>query len=190
MQMITEERVNREEEVAADSPWCYLVSLGGSLFALPDDDSTVLLPFISSIPQVTPLPKGLVPPYVMGLINVAQRGELLIDLPRMLGLRSGPAAPSMVESRRVVVVGEADPPDAGEYRLAFAVDYGYELFQVGERSPTTSHPLGAYVGMMLETPHGEAALLDMEAVCNAVLREMGAERLWNEAAAKPEADDL
>src|SRR5471030_871767 len=115
--MVVEEIENRAEEIATgDTIWCYLVSLGGSLFALPDDESTVLLPFISSIPQVTPLPKGLVPPYVMGLINVAQRGEMLIDLPRMLGLRGGPAAASMTESRRVVVIGEAEPPDVGEYR--------------------------------------------------------------------------
>jgi chemotaxis signal transduction protein len=188
--MIAEEPVDRVESSASDTLWCYLVSLGGSLFALPDDDSTVLLPFISGIPQVTPLPKGLVPPYILGLINVAQRGELLVDLPRMLGLRSGPAAATLVENQRVVVIGEAQPPEVGEYRLAFAVDYGYELFQVGQRAATLSHPLGAYVGMMLETPHGEAALLDLEAVCNAVLHDMGAERLWNEATSEQVTDDL
>src|SRR5260370_39795521 len=107
--MIAEEPVNRVEPSAPDTLWCYLVSLGGSLFALPDDNRTVLLPFISGFPQVTPLPKGLVPPYVLGLINVAQRGELLIDLPRLLGLRSGPVASSASENRRVVVVGEATP---------------------------------------------------------------------------------
>lgn len=188
--MIAEEPASRAVEVASESPWCYLVSLGGSLFALPDDDRTVLLPFISGIPQVTPLPRGLVPPYVLGLINVAQRAELLVDLPRMLRLRNGPAAPSMAESQRVVVIGETNRPDVGEYRLAFAVDYGYELFQVGQRTPTTNHPLGAYVSTMLETPHGEAALLELEAVCNAVLREMGADRLWNEVLAAPDAAEM
>jgi chemotaxis signal transduction protein len=190
MQMIAQEPANPAVEIASENPWCYLVSLGGSLFALPDDDRTVLLPFISSIPRVTPLPKGLIPPYVLGLINVAQRGELLVDLARMLGLRSGPAAPSLAESQRVVVIGEAAPPEAGEYRLAFAVDYGYELFQMSQSTPTTTHPLGAYVGMMLETPHGEAALLDLEAVCNAVLREMDADRLWNETSSETDADAL
>jgi chemotaxis signal transduction protein len=160
--------------------WCYLASLGGSLFALPDDNRTVLLPFISGFPQVTPLPKGLVPPYVLGLINVAQRGELLIDLPRLLGLRSGPFASSASENRRVVVVGEATPPDAGEYRLAFAIDYGYELFQIDNSAPAIQHQLGAFVSSIIDTPHGDAALLDMEEVCNTVLKALGAERLFNQ----------
>ncbi len=187
--MIAEKPVSHEETEIADSEWCYLVSLGGSLFAVPDNDRTVLLPYISGVPTITPLPKGLVPTYVLGLINVAQRGELLIDLPRLLGLRSGPIGLSIAESRRVVVIGEAIPPEIGEYRLAFAVDYGYELLQAAQTTPSTNHPLGAFVTSIVETPHGEAAKLDMEEVCNAVLRDMGAERPWNEPAhGRREAD--
>lgn len=178
--MIAEESASREEATASAAEWCYLVSLGGSLFAVPDNTRTVLLPYISGVPMITPLPKGLVPAYVLGLINVAQRGELLIDLPRLLGLRSGPVGPSVAESRRVLVAGEAVPPEVGEYRLAFAVDYGYELFQAAQTTPSTSHPLGSFVTAIVETPHGEASKLDMEEVCNAVLKDMGAERLWNQ----------
>src|ERR1017187_9183589 len=98
--MIAEQEILHQAEAARVSEWCYLVSLGGNLYALPDNGRTVLLPFISSVPQVTPLPKGLVPPYVLGLINVAQRGEVLIDLPRLLDLRVGPASPSVAESQR------------------------------------------------------------------------------------------
>ncbi len=188
--MIAEDSATREEAVAQNALWCYLVSLGGHLFALPDDDRTVVLPFISDVPQVTPLPLGLVPPYVLGLINVAQRGEVLIDLPRFLGLRTGPLAPSLAEGRRVVVIGEANPPEIDEFRLAFAVDYGYELLHVSERLPATGHPLSAYVHDLLETPRGEAALLDIEAVCNALLHDLGSERLWNEAATDVELEDL
>ena len=162
------------------SVWCYLVSLGGGLYAVPDDERTMLLPFISSVPQVTPLPAGTTPPYILGLINVAQRGELLIDLPRLLGLRDGPLPATLTESRRVVVMGEGTPPAVGDpYRLAFAVDYGYELLEVADRRPTMSHPVGAYVAELLDTPRGEAGLLNMEAVCNAVLNDMDATRLWN-----------
>ena len=180
--MIAEEPASHEEAAASGSEWCYLVSLGGSLFAVPDNTRTVLLPYISDIPTITPLPKGLVPAYVLGLINVAQRGELLIDLPRLLGLRAGPVGPAVAESRRVLVIGETTPPEVGEYRLAFAVDYGYELFQADRAMPCTSHSLGAFVTATVETPHGEAAKLDMEEVCNAVLKDMGAERFWNEPA--------
>jgi chemotaxis signal transduction protein len=180
--MIAEDPARHEEAATSVSEWCYLVSLGGSLFAVPDNNRTVLLPYISGVPAITPLPKGLVPAYVLGLINVAQRGELLVDLPRLLGLRGGPVGLAVAESRRVLVVGEATPPEVGEYRLAFAVDYGYELFQVDRATPRTNHALGAFVTSVVETPHGEAAKLDMEEVCNAVLKDMGAERLWNEPA--------
>ncbi len=180
--MIAEEPVGQEEATVPDSEWCYLVSLGGSLFAVPDNSRTVLLPYISGVPTITPLPKGLVPAYVLGLINVAQHGELLIDLPRLLGLRSGPVGPTVAESRRVLVIGESVPPEVGEYRLAFAVDYGYELFQVAQATPSVSHPLGSFITSIVETPHGEAARLDMEEVCNAALKDMGAERLWNQPA--------
>ena len=188
--MIAEQEILQQAEAARESEWCYLVSLGGNLYALPDNGRTVLLPFISSVPQVTSLPKGLVPPYVLGLINVAQRGEVLIDLPRLLDLRVGPASPSVAESQRIVVLGEGTPPELGEYRLAFAVDYGYELFQAGPGTPAPTHPLGPYVSSLVETPHGEAACLDMEAVCNAVLSDMGAERLWNQAPTGLEGEDV
>jgi chemotaxis signal transduction protein len=178
--MVAEDTAIREAEITQEPLWCYLVSLGGQLYALLDNDHTVLLPFISEVPHVTPLPQGLVPPYVLGLINVAQRGELLVDLPRLLGLRNGPLAPSMAEGRRIVVIGEVSPPEVYEYRLAFAVDFGYELMEVTQRIPTRDHPLDAFVHELVDTPRGEAALLDMEAVCNALLGDLGAERVWNE----------
>src|SRR5579885_3315469 len=45
--MVAEDTAIREADAAQDALWCYLVSLGGGLYALPDDDHTVLLPFIS-----------------------------------------------------------------------------------------------------------------------------------------------
>ena len=167
--------------------WCYLVSLAGRLYALPDDNRTVLLPFIAGIPIITPLPAGLVPFYVMGLVNVAQRGELIVDLARLLDLRDGPPSPTIAEGQRVVVAGETNPPETDEYRLAFAIDYGYELLQrpaLAEGGEQVSDP---YVRALIETPRGEAALLDLEALCNKILREMGAERQWNDSAEGPEA---
>jgi chemotaxis signal transduction protein len=178
--MIAEDQVIGEGEVGAASLWCYLVLLGGQLFALPDDDRTVLLPFIGPLPQVTPLPLGLVPPYVIGLVNVAQRAELLIDLARLLGLRDAPLAATAAEGRRVVVVGETTPPENEEYRLAFAVDQGFELVEITHGMPVDDHALGEFVREMVSTPRGEAALLNMEAVCNQGLRDFGAERTWNE----------
>ena len=184
--MIVEERSDQGTHAAPAPVWCYVVSLAGQLFALPDDARTVILPFISAVPPVTPLPAGLAPPYIMGLINVAQRGELLIDLPRLLDLRDGPLPLSMAESRRVVVVGEGIPPESDAYRLAFAVDYGYELLEGTPRDTAVRHPLGDDVRTILSTARGEAALLDLERICNRVLREMDATRLWNEPA--PNAD--
>lgn len=186
--------LSQDRAVAGAAPgrsvWCYLVSLGGGLYAVPDDERAVLLPFISSVPQVTPLPAGVTPPYVLGLINVAQRGELLIDLPRLLGLRDGPLPATLAESRRIVVMGEGRSPAVGEsYRLAFAVDYGYELLEIAGRRPTMSHAVGAYVSELLDTPRGEAGLLDMEAVCNAVLNDMEATRLWNATGEIATGDD-
>ena len=178
-----------DDERAADGQWCYLVSLGGRLYALPDDDRTVLLPFISGMPYVTPLPAGLVPPYVLGLINVAQRGELLVDLPRLLDLRDGPPAPSIAEGQRIVVIGEANPPERDEYRLAFTIDYGYELLQAPLLSVVDASAQDPYVRALLETPRGEAALLDLEALCNRVLQTMGAERHWNAAAVELDVED-
>ncbi len=169
--------------------WCYLISLAGRLYALPDDDRTVLLPFITGMPTITPLPAGLVPPYVLGLINVAQRGELVIDLARLLDLRAGPPLPAGMESRRVIVVGETNPPEVDEYRLAFAVDYGYELLQNPTPADGEDPARDPYVRAFIDTPRGVAALLDLEALCNAVLRAMGAERPWNEAVELPDEEE-
>ncbi|MGH2386562.1 MAG: chemotaxis protein CheW [Chloroflexota bacterium] len=180
--MVTEEARIDGDGLVHDGRWCYLVSLAGRLYALPDDSRTVLLPFITGMPVVTPLPAGLVPPYVLGLINVAQRGELVVDLCRLLDLRSGPPSPAIVESQRVVVVGEASPPETDEYRLAFAIDYGYELLQNPALAEGGNEVNDPYVRALIETPRGTAALLDLETLCNAVLREMGAERQWNDAA--------
>lgn len=178
--MVAEESRVREEYAAHDGLWCYLVSLGGRLYALPDDDHTELLPFITGVPTVTPLPAGLVPPYVMGLINVAQRGEMVVDLPRMLHLRDGPLSATAAESQRVVVVGETTPPETDEYRLAFAIDYGYELIQAPIMIEDGDQPDEPYRRATIETPRGEATMLDLEAICNAILQDMGAERRWNE----------
>lgn len=181
--MIAEERTGQAEQTAP-IVWCYLVSLGGQLFGVPDDDRTVILPYISAVPQVTPLPTGLAPAYVLGLINVAQRGELLLDLPRLMRLRDGPLPASLVESRRVVVIGEAVKDALDGYRLAFAVDYGYELTEATRVHSSHVHARGAYVQDLLDTPRGEAALLNMEVICNTVLQDMDATRFWNQ----PEPD--
>jgi len=178
--MLAEDRATQEDAVAPTMFWCYLVSLAGQLFAVPDDERTVLLPFINMVPQVTPLPLGLVPQYVLGLVNVAQRGELLVDLARLMGLRDGPAAPGASEHRRMLVVGEGAPPENEEYRLAFVVDTGHELAQVAQGTPLEEHPLGVFVKEVLTTPRGEAILLNIEEICNTVLRDFGGERQWNE----------
>lgn len=188
--MIADMHGSRDVADAADSVWCYVVSLGGQLFALPDDARTIILPFISAVPPITPLPAGLAPAYVMGLINVAQRGELLIDLPWLLALRDAPLPPSIADGRRVVVVGEGDPPADDAYRLAFAVDYGYELLEGTRQGLPAPHALGACVCDMLTTARGEAALLDLELVCNRVLQDMDATRLWNEPAPRAAQEDL
>jgi len=190
MRMIAEESRIREGSASHEGLWCYLVSLGGRLFALPDDDRTVLLPFITGMPTATPLPAGLVPPYVMGLINVAQRGELLVDLPRLLDLRDGPLAPGAAESQRVVVVGESVPTETDEYRLAFAIDYGYELLQDPVFAEAGGQITEPYIRALFESPRGEAALLDLEAICNTVLLDLGAERRWNQPAESLATDDI
>ena len=184
--MVAEDQAIGEVGAQGEALWCYLASLGGRLCAVPDDGRTVLLPFISTVPQVTPLPVALVPAYVIGLINIAQRGELLVDLPRLMGMRDGPLAPSLSEGRRVVVIGEGTPPETEGYRIAFAVDFGYELVEVVRSGVRRSHPLGVFVREVLSTPRGEAALLDMEVVCNAVLHDMQAARFWNESQEGPE----
>jgi hypothetical protein len=188
--VIAEPQSGRDGATVADSVWCYVVSLAGQLFALPDDANTIILPFISTVPPTTPLPAGLAPSYAMGLINVAQHGELLIDLPRLLDLRDAPLPPSMAEGRRVVVVGEGNPPAVDAYRLAFAVDYGYELLEGIRQGLPAPHPLGPYVRDLLSTSRGDAALLDLELLCNRVLQDMEATRLWNEPAPQPTLEDL
>jgi chemotaxis signal transduction protein len=184
--MVTEEARIEIGSVVNEGLWCYLIALAGRLYALPDDNRTVLLPFITGVPVVTPLPAGLVPQYVMGLINVAQRGELIVDLARFLDLRDGPPPPNIAESQRIVVLGETNPPENDEYRLAFAIDYGYELLQTPTLAEGGEQVSDPYVRALIETPRGEAALLDMESLCNTVLREMGAERPWNDATEAPE----
>ncbi|HVA89901.1 MAG TPA: chemotaxis protein CheW [Chloroflexota bacterium] len=188
--MVAEESRIREAEAPREGLWCYLVSLGGRMFALPDDDRTVLLPFITGMPTATPLPVGLAPPYVMGLINVSQRGEMLVDLPRLLDLRDGPLGPGAAESQRVVVVGETMPPETDEYRLAFAIDYGYELLQAPVFAEVGAAITEPYIQALIETPRGEAALLDLEAICNTVLHDLGAERRWNQPSESLETDDV
>jgi chemotaxis signal transduction protein len=165
------------------------VGLEGRLYALPDDDRTVLLPFISAVPVITALPRALVPAYVLGLMNVAQRGEVVVDLARLLDLRAAPPTMHNAESRRVVVVGEAQPPGTGAYRFAFVVDQGFELAQIS--SPAQPTPaMQAYARAMVATPRGPAVLLDMEAVCNTILRDFGANRAWNEPMPSPEGMGL
>ena len=188
--VIVAEQAYHAVEEEAEPLWCYLVSLHDHLAALPDDDHVVLLPYIGEPPRATPLPLGVVPPYILGLINVAQRGELLVDLPLLLRLRDTPLAPGETEGRRIVVYGEALPPERDDYRLAFAVDRGYELLDVTISGTSRSYPFADYVRAMVETPRGEAALLDMEAVCNVVLRDMGADRLWNQPWAEDGAGQL
>ncbi len=170
-----------------DDPWCYLVGLEGRVYAIPDDDRTVLLPFISAVPPITALPRALVPAYVLGLINVAQRGEVVVDLARLLGLRTDPPPANKADNRRVIVVGEAQPPSSGAYRFAFVVDQGFELASV---SLTQSDETGldAYHRATVTTPHGPASLLDMEAICNTILHDLGAGRPWNEPAPSLEGE--
>jgi chemotaxis signal transduction protein len=159
--------------------WCYLVALRGELYAVPDEACAVLMPHISRLPHVTPLPLGLVPPYVLGLVNVNQRGEVLVDLAAYLGL-PGEAAPA--EQRCMLVIGERGPRRdtslQDPYRLAFAVDAGYELAEV-ESGSQRSDAAGTFVRDLAQTRRGQAALLDMEAICRAIVGELGAERPWN-----------
>jgi chemotaxis signal transduction protein len=165
--------------------WCYLVALRGELYAVPDEARAVLLPHIGRLPRVTPLPFGLVRPCVLGLVNVNQRGEVLIDLAAYLGL---PGEPALAEQRCVLVIGESsasglhDTPRQEPYRLAFAVDAGYELAEV-ECGSRSGDDTGALVRDLVQTRRGQAALLDMETICQAIVSELGAERPWNASAA-------
>ena len=180
----------REQLAAPPSVWCYLAEIGGYLLALPDDDRTVLLPYIGAIPQIAALPLALTPPYLLGLVNIAQRAEVLIDLARLFGQRDASLAQNQLEGRRMVVYGEGIASTQLPHRLAFAVDVGYELAQGTAQPGTVNHPLGTYVRQLISTKRGTAALLNMEIVCNRVLHDLGAPRLWNEPETRSEdADD-
>lgn len=178
--MIAKEQHTREGSGAPSSVWCYLAEVGGYLLALPDDERTVLLPYINSITQVTALPATLVPPYVLGLVNVSQRAELLIDLARLLGLRDAALPPEREEGRRMVVYGEGVSATQDPHRLAFALDTGYELTEGTPHAESSGHLLGIFVQRLLTTSRGTAALIEMEMVCNKVLHDLAAARLWNE----------
>ncbi len=173
------------EESAGESPdgrlWCYLARLRGDLYAIPDEESAVLMPYINHLGGVTPLPLGLAPPYVMGLVGVNGYGEVLVDLAAYVGLPGEPPA----EGRRLLVIGERASAAPMPYRLAFAVDAGYGLahLDVGDAPPHSAS--GGAVRALIPTERGEAALLEMEAVCRAIIAELGAERPWNAPAALP-----
>lgn len=173
-----------EREGTGRRQWCYLVSLRGGLYAIPDETRAVLLPHIGRLPHVTPLPLGLVPSYVLGLVNVNQRGEVLIDLAAYLNL---PGEPAPAEQRCLLVIGESvvsslrDVPLHDPYRLAFAVDAGYELGEI-DCSGRGGEAPGPYVRELVQTRRGQAALLDMEAICAAIIGEFGSERPWNASA--------
>lgn len=168
-----------EQGAALPAMWCYLAEVGGHLLALPDDDRTVLLPYISAVPQVTALPSQLTPPYLLGLVNIAQRGELLVDLAGILALQR-PSPLERAEARRMVVYTEGPGCVREPYRLALAVDAGYELAEATVLAGPAVHPLGSFVRQLLVTQRGTAALIEMEMVCNKVLHDLGASRLWNE----------
>jgi chemotaxis signal transduction protein len=179
--MVIDEHIEQQHvEQPSDRLWCYLMSLRGELYAIPDETHTVLLPHISHLPPVTPLPLGLVPSYVLGLANINQRGEVVIDLAAFLCLSGEQGAE---EQRRLLVIGEMAThplfaqPAQEPYRLAFVVDNGYELIQL----ETLGHSSEArsFVRELITTPRGQATLLDMEAICRAVLNDLGAERPWN-----------
>lgn len=162
--------------------WCYVVSLRDQLYAIPDETGAVLMPHIGRLPAITPLPLGLVPPHVLGLANVSQRGEVVIDLAAFLGIPGEPASP---EQRCLLVIGESmvEPLNGtarrDPYRLGFAVDAGHELAQL-ESGNKGSSGSGMYVRELITARQGQATLLDMEAICTAVAAELGAERPWNQ----------
>lgn len=135
--MVADEQVDRrrdedeqEEGTGLERLWCYLVVLRGALYAIPDEEHTVLMPHINRLAAVTPLPLGLVPPYVLGLINVGQNGEVVVDLGAYLGLAGEPPPR---EQRRLLVIGERGADHRrgrgadDTYRLALAVDGGQGL---------------------------------------------------------------
>ena len=138
------------------------------------------MPHINRLAEVTPLPLGLVPPYVLGLINVAQNGEVVVDLGAYLGY-AGAQAPH--EQRRLLVIGERGADyrrgrGAEEsYRLAFAVDGGHELMTVRLESGLATG--SGFVRCTADTRYGPAAVLDMAAICADIVRTLGAERAWS-----------
>ncbi len=183
--MVVDEQIDvdrRRDEEGTDHLWYYLVVLRGALYAVPDEEHAVLMPYINHLAAVTPLPLGLVPPYVLGLVNVGQNGEVVVDLGAYLGL-AGERSPH--EQRRLLVIGERGVDHrrgrgaADAYRLAFAVDGGYGLATARpEFSPATDSEAGRVRGTV-ETRHGGAAVLDMAAICADIVRVLGAERSWS-----------
>ena len=180
--MVVDEQVDKrhDEEEGTERLWCYLVVLRGRLCAIPDEEHTVLMPHINRLAAVTPLPLGLVPPYVLGLINVGQNGEVVVDLGAYLGFAG---EQPLHEQRRLLVIGERGADyrrgrGAEEsYRLAFAVDGGHELTTVRlEDSPAVG---GGFVRGTADTRYGPAAVLDMAAICADIVRALGAERAWS-----------
>lgn len=179
--MVADEQVDRrhDEEEGTERLWCYLVVLRGRLCAIPDEAHTILMPHINRLAAVTPLPLGLVPPYVMGLINVGQNGEVVVDLGAYLGF-AGEQSPSA--QRRLLVIGERGADyrrgrGAEEsYRLAFAVDGGHELTTVRLEGPAAD---GEFVRGTANTRYGPATVLDMAAICADIVRALGAERAWS-----------
>lgn len=160
--------------------WCYLVSLRGQLYAVPDEPGAVLMPHIGRLPAITPLPLGLVRPYVLGLVNVSQRGELLVDLAAFLGLAGDPPP---AEQRCILLLGESAAEAVDEatgdepYRLAFAVDAGHELAELDSAGPGPA--TAGFARELVQTRRGQATLLNMHAICATIVGELGAERPWN-----------
>jgi chemotaxis signal transduction protein len=194
--MVADEQVDRrrdedeqEEGTGLERLWCYLVVLRGALYAIPDEEHTVLMPHINRLAAVTPLPLGLVPPYVLGLINVGQNGEVVVDLGAYLGLAGEPPPR---EQRRLLVIGERGADHRrgrgadDTYRLALAVDGGQGLETVRSEGGLASASGSPFVRGTVETRYGGAALLDMAAICADIVRALGAGRPWS-APAKDQA---
>lgn len=179
-EQIAQRRSDRPEVSGASTTrqvWCYLVSLRGALYALPDEPGAPLLPHINRLGHVTPLPVGLAPPYVLGLVNMGQQGELMVDLGAYLGL---PGERGDDDLRRQLLVGEQPPRGSHDaYRLAFVVDTGYELTPLACADEDGGHGAGNYVRELIDTPRGTAAVLDMAAICADIVRALGTERAWS-----------
>ena len=180
--MVADEQVDRryDDEEEPERLWLYLVVLRGRLCAIPDEEDTVLMPHINRLAAVTPLPLGLVPHYILGLINVGQNGEVVVDLGAYLGF-VGEQPPH--EQRRLLVIGERGADHRRgrgveeSYRLAFAVDGGHELTTVRpEIGPVAGE---GFVRGTVDTRYGPASVLDMAAICADIVRALGAERAWS-----------